>query len=110
MTHLAMLLLLWQANAPPPDTPTATVRDYFALPQYVRALKAPTTDQQEAGVKQRLGDRFRAIFAEDLLRGYLGWLETSSLETEDLPTLANRIATWHKSQLTRRRRLAGWPS
>jgi hypothetical protein len=88
---LAMLLLLWQVNVTPSDTPAATVRAYFALPQDVRALKAPTTDQQEAGVKQRLGDRFRAIFAEDLLRGYLGWLETSSLETEDLPTLVNRI-------------------
>jgi hypothetical protein len=88
---LAMLLLLWQVNVTPSDTPAATVRAYFSLPQDVRALKAPTTDQQEAGVKQRLGDRFRAIFAEDLLRGYLGWLETSSLETEDLPTLVNRI-------------------
>jgi hypothetical protein len=91
MTHLAMLLLLWQVNVPLSDTPAAAVGAYFALPQYVRTLKAPTTGQQEAGVKQRLGDRFRVIFAEDLLRSYLDWLETSSLETEDLPTLVNRI-------------------
>jgi hypothetical protein len=57
----------------------------------VRALDAPVTDQQESDVKRRLDDRFRAIFADTLLRDYLGWLETSSLETEDLPVLINRI-------------------
>jgi hypothetical protein len=91
MPLLSVLLLLWQANVPPSDTPTATVRAYFSLPQYVRALDAPVTDQQESDVKRRLGDRFRAIFADTLLRDYLGWLESSSLENEDLPILANRI-------------------
>jgi hypothetical protein len=91
MSLLAMLLLLWQANVPPSGTPAAAVRVYFDLPRYVRALDAPATDQQEAAVKRRLGDRFRAIFADTLLRDYLGWLETSSLETDDLPILVNRI-------------------
>ncbi|HWB29883.1 MAG TPA: hypothetical protein VG736_05210 [Vicinamibacterales bacterium] len=91
MPLLPMLLLLWQTNAPPSNTPAAAVRAYFDLPQYVHALAAPTTDRQAFIVKQRLSDRFRAIFADTLLRDYLGWLESSSLETEDLPILANRI-------------------